>query len=616
MKVLFLNHPKTQCGVYWYGYRLWNIWCKSDKYKIDYKEISTLKEYQSISFSEYSVIIYNYHTTTMPWLQPNTINKYTKSVGIWHEFIIERQMFDTILDVSTDIPRPIFETITNSITSMDPEIIHFLTYSKDNVPIIGSFGLGFESKGFHHIITNVCREFDKAIIKLVITVSEFGDKNGTIVNEINNKCKSLLTNPNIELIIINKFLLDSDILYFLKHNDLNVFLYEQQHNRGLSSVIDYAISVDTPLCLSNCDMFRHIYHEDISMECKSMKQCMKQNMSYLDEKRNMWSHDTSIVIIENRIDKLIGQTSTCAKRKGIFYNSKRATCSIYESGLQIFTILKQSSFYELDYTEDRIFKNNYDFCIINYHFTTNNWIEESMIQKFKGTSFCIVTEVAFGDNVLQFSPNYIDHYIVIDPTIKVKSRIHAFGRPIKNIQLKETINHPIPIISSFGLATIGKDWIEIIRNVNREFDEAIIRFNIPIGTYNEKLHRQLIFELNEQIKYINLKPGIQFELTHKVMTEEELVQWLSESTINCFFYNREHLFKAGLAAVTDQAIMAEKPILVTKDITFRHLHKYIDFYPNINIKTAIEQNKKGVQEMKKDWSEDNFLHKFETILLH
>jgi hypothetical protein len=56
MKILFLNHPRSQCGVYWYGFRLWNIWRRSERYNIVYKELSTLKEYQSIQFSETKVM--------------------------------------------------------------------------------------------------------------------------------------------------------------------------------------------------------------------------------------------------------------------------------------------------------------------------------------------------------------------------------------------------------------------------------------------------------------------------------------------------------------------------------------------------------------------------------
>ena len=73
--------------------------------------------------------------------------------------------------------------------------------------------------------------------------------------------------------------------------------------------------------------------------------------------------------------------------KGIFYNSQKAVCSIYESGLQVYDILKNSSFFKLDYSEERKFRYDYDFCIINYHFTTNNWIRKELLDSFKGQIF-------------------------------------------------------------------------------------------------------------------------------------------------------------------------------------------------------------------------------------
>ena len=76
------------------------------------------------------------------------------------------------------------------------------------------------------------------------------------------------------------------------------------------------------------------------------------------------------------------------------------------------------------------------------------------------------------------------------------------------------------------------------------------------------------------------------------------------------------MYSCGLAAVTDQAILSEKPLLVSDDITFRHIHKYIDCYPNIGLKEAIEKTKTGVLQMKQDWSSENFLEKFEKILVN
>ena len=117
-------------------------------------------------------------------------------------------------------------------------------------------------------------------------------------------------------------------------------------------------------------------------------------------------------------------------------------------------------------------------------------------------------------------------------------------------------------------------------------------------------------------KKIIKKPGILIKITSLNLTKEELIKLCSEKTINCFFYNRNHLFSAGLSAVTDQAISSGKPLLVTGDRTFRHIHKYIPYYPNITIKKAIEITKEGVLKMKNDWSSNNFCLKFENILFN
>jgi hypothetical protein len=74
------------------------------------------------------------------------------------------------------------------------------------------------------------------------------------------------------------------------------------------------------------------------------------------------------------------------------------------------------------------------------------------------------------------------------------------------------------------------------------------------------------------------------------------------------------LYLAGLSAVTDQAISSGRPLFVTNDRTFRHIHKYINCYPYIGIKKAIENTQEGILKMKEDWSSKNFLIKFEKIL--
>lgn len=304
------------------------------------------------------------------------------------------------------------------------------------------------------------------------------------------------------------------------------------------------------------------------------------------------------------------------KLKGIFYNSKKAICSIYESGLMVYNCLKQSQLYHLDYTEDRYFFNNYDFAIVNEHYVVNNWITKNMIELFNKPVFCIVTEVCFTDTYIDRSPNFYTGYIVLDTSINEKNNIYAFPRPLEDYYNNNLINYEdntIPIIGSFGFATYGKSWHKIVEETQKEFEEAIIRFNIPKATYipnNEENINEIVSMCNGILK----NPRIKLEITHYNFSKEELIKWCSANTINCFIYERQHCFNSGLCATTDQAIVSGRPLLISSDVTFRHIHKFIDYYPNISIKEAIIKTQDGVKKMKEEWSSKNFLNKFEKII--
>ena len=304
-------------------------------------------------------------------------------------------------------------------------------------------------------------------------------------------------------------------------------------------------------------------------------------------------------------------------KKGIFYNSKESLCSIWESGKMCYNALKNSKIFELDYSEDTFLDHSYDFAIFNEHFSVNNWMTEDMIKEFNKPTFCIVTEVGLIDNSISASPTFFDHYIVLDPTILETDKIHSFGRPLENMDhlIDPYIEKKIPEIFSFGFATVGKEWHKIVEQAQNDFDVCNIHFNIPKATYvSDDIHFSSINDMHQKCNSIINKPGISLKVTHDNLSKEELIKICSQKTINCFFYFRQHISNNGLSAVTDQAISSGRPLLITNDNTFRHIQQYIDYYPHIGIKDAIEKTQKGVLKMKKDWSSNNFLKKFENIL--
>lgn len=299
--ILFLNHKEQQCGVYQYGYRTASILKRSKQFNFSYHEIDYEYEFYNLIESEKpDGIIYNYHPSTMGWLNNNILSSYfdITHYGIHHEGNeIENIKFDNyILSDSSSlsypnkfpVPRPLFPGATMPVL-------------KDEIPVIASFGFGFKNKGFERLVKLVNEQFDEAIIKLHIPFAHYGDKMGTVAKSIASACQSHITKDKIKLIITHDFLSDSNLLEFLSNNTINAFLYDQMPGRGLSSVIDYALSVNVPIAITDTFMFRHISktNPSICVENSSLQEIINNGSSVLQDYRHLWSNSNLISVYES-----------------------------------------------------------------------------------------------------------------------------------------------------------------------------------------------------------------------------------------------------------------------------------------------------------------------------
>lgn len=296
--------------------------------------------------------------------------------------------------------------------------------------------------------------------------------------------------------------------------------------------------------------------------------------------------------------------------KGLFYNSKAASCSIHESGVMCYQALTLSDKYTIDYSESQEPLNHeeYDFIVINHHPVVNRWVENYAYTINQKKTFAIVTEVGHENHIMPYTPLIFDNYIILDPTVIDTHPIYGFSRPLESYTTTP-YEHQKIVIGSFGFPTTDKNWEEIVKKTQNEFDTAHIRFNIPHATYVPNC-KQEIERIRKSCQSIIQKPNITFEITHFYFSKQELVDWCSQNTINVFLYNRN---MTGLSATTDQAIIAERPLLVSQNPTFRHILQYLHPYPQ-SLKEAIEKTLPAVLQMKKDWSPLMFTRKFEHIL--
>jgi hypothetical protein len=301
--VLFINPKIKECGVYQYGFRIGNILKKSNVNNYVYLEIESVNEYESYvkQYSPYA-IIYNNIGPIMPWLSRELIESKSNiiHIGFFHEGASHSQYnykyLINVAEVNNDYdnifssPRPLVED--DSIVKINPDII-----------TINSFGFSFGDKGFKRVIDIVCSQFDEAIINLHIPSAHY-DRPKEETERVLKECPEAITKEKIKLNITRNFISEKEILNFLSSSTINFFPYDEHLGRGLSSVIDLALSVDKPIAISKSYMFRHIFNTtpSICIEDRKLIDIINNGTEPLKKYKEAWSNQNLI----KKYDYIIG----------------------------------------------------------------------------------------------------------------------------------------------------------------------------------------------------------------------------------------------------------------------------------------------------------------------
>jgi len=248
-------------------------------------------------------IIINYHELTMTWFsgceKDNDIVYYvlhhegTEHSNLNPDYYLYVDSTFRDVDNRFAVPRPLFETVPHG--------------PAHDVPVISSFGFGFGNKGFGRIVKTVNDQFDEAIIRLHIPFAHYGDMDKQSIKNIYPGCYAEVKKTGIKLEITNDFYTDEQLLNFLSESTLNIFLYDEMLGRGLSSVIDYGLSVNVPLAISQSYMFRHIKmtQPSICYEDRTLPEIIASGPEILQPLRDQWSQANFIAKYEQILNNTL-----------------------------------------------------------------------------------------------------------------------------------------------------------------------------------------------------------------------------------------------------------------------------------------------------------------------
>lgn len=305
--------------------------------------------------------------------------------------------------------------------------------------------------------------------------------------------------------------------------------------------------------------------------------------------------------------------------KILLLNHKLQQCGVYQYGIRLYNILKKSknivyTYKEVDSLDEYngyISETSYNGILYNYHPCTMTWINRNNIQKnIKNIG---INHECFTD--------LFEHEIHIGKTVSENN--YYIPRPIfENIE--EIVNNTptnsfidfhvsddVPIFGSFGFGIHNKGFERIVKMVNDQYDEAVIKFLIPPADFATK--QPEIDELLARCKSYITKPGILFISCSDFFSNEQVLKFLYSNTMNIFLYDKMDNGR-GFSSVIDYAMSVKKPMGISDSIMFRHIYSDDICLYHVSIAECIKKSKAHIEKVVNENSNANLILTFDNLL--
>lgn len=300
-------------------------------------------------------------------------------------------------------------------------------------------------------------------------------------------------------------------------------------------------------------------------------------------------------------------------------------CGVGISGNILGTILTKSDRYDIQllYTnstvelENAILSINPVACIYNYHDATCGWlIDPGIRNKYTNVQHIIIHYDFTQEKINTFHPDQYHGFKYIisdDSSLKGNDNVFITRRFLPGSATVQYIENDIPRIGFQGFGFRHKGIHRIAEQVQKEFDQAIIRLHMPKSYYCDPYGHQSQQRLSE-VNQIITKPGIKVEVSFNFMETQDIVNWLAQNTINCYFY--DYLDGAGIASAPNFALASHRPIAVTKS---HQLRNFWNLTPSVciedrSLKDIISSGIEPLKSLYEEYTIENVLSDYHRIL--
>jgi len=302
----------------------------------------------------------------------------------------------------------------------------------------------------------------------------------------------------------------------------------------------------------------------------------------------------------------------------LIVNHSQQSCGVWQFGKRFHDLASRSTKIRYLYREmhdlstliNTINELQPDLVIYNWYPVTMGWLPESFILNTKQVKHL------FNWHDGHVRQNY-DGYIFFgagekDPDAQriYEEKSFIIPRPLFDYKAAHEKNE-IPHIGSFGLSGWHKGFPDLVTMVNNTFDEAVLNIHMPFAAFGDKQGvegKKIVAMCRE----LNTNPNIQLNLTHHLLSNRELLDFLAKNDINAFLYQAN---SEGLSSVTDYALSVKKPIAITNSMMFRHIVSDEVVVRNDNsLIDILNRGTKPLEKFYKMWSTDRFVEELDNVV--
>lgn len=295
-------------------------------------------------------------------------------------------------------------------------------------------------------------------------------------------------------------------------------------------------------------------------------------------------------------------------------------CGVHQYAKNLFGALQESTKFEFVYCgissqqdlDTLVRQSSCAAVLVNYHPQTLPFLSTAAPRRYEVPCIAVMHEMT-GQEADEMRDGLFQAFVMGDPTLQSSNpRVYRTGRLIPRFE-NPYPSPAIVTIGSFGFSVGSKGFVRLVDAVQEEFDEAVIRLNIPANGIIDKDGEQARRSA-ERCRARVWKPGIRIDASHEFLDDAELLDFLARNTLNAFLY--DYLPKAGISSAVDQAMTVRRPLAITRSIMFRHL---FDVRPPITIEdTSLTQIiRNGIEpyrELLEEWAPERLRSRYEDIL--